>query len=80
MLVRHLYQKSISEVLVRLLNVNENVFDSSDQVNYDEIRQNIIEKVVDRLDPKFEMEDHINAASLLSELADLKPIYTTLTN
>jgi hypothetical protein len=64
-----------------LLNVTENVFeDGFDIVNVDSIRQSFIFKIVERLDPKFEMEDHLNAQTLLSELVDYKPVYTELTS
>lgn len=69
-LVKHIYQKSISEVLIRVLNVSENILDDDNEVPLEEIRQSFIFKVVGRLAPGFGIEDHINAQSLLTEMAD----------
>lgn len=60
-LVKHIYQKSISEVLIRVLNVTDNLFDDGNEAPIDIIRQSFIYKVVGRLGPQFEMEDHLNA-------------------
>jgi len=60
-LVKHIYQKSISEVLIRVLNVSENILDDGNEVPLEEIRQSFIFKVVGRLAPSFGIEDHINA-------------------
>lgn len=72
MLVKHLYNKSISEVLIRLLNVSDNVFEEGNEVNAEQIRQSFIYKVVEKLNPKFTFEDHLNSQGLLSELVDFK--------
>lgn len=59
--VHHIYQKSISDVLIRLLNVSDSVFEDGFDANVDSIRQSFIFKIVQKLDPKCELEDHINA-------------------
>lgn len=71
-LVRHVNQKSIAEVLIRLLNVSENVFEGKLDMNVDTIRQSFAFKVVQRLSPQFDIEDHMNASSLLAELVEFK--------
>jgi hypothetical protein len=60
-LVKHIYQKSICEVLIRLLNVSENVLDENFSGDFDSIRQSFIHKVLLKLDPQFSFEDHLNA-------------------
>ena len=62
------------------MNVSENVFEDHFQVNYNEIRMSFIEKIVERLGPQFTYEDNINAQSILSELAEHKPLYTAMTS
>jgi len=52
-LIRHLYQKSISELLSKLLNFSENLIDNSDDHTGPELSENIrssyVYKVVQRL-------------------------------
>lgn len=61
-LVRHINQKSISEVLIRLLNTSENVLSGEglNSAEIDSIRQSFVYKIVNRFDPALDMEDHIN--------------------
>jgi SIT4 phosphatase-associated protein len=79
LLVRHVYNKSISDVLIRLLNVQDTVLDEGLE-NVDTIRQSFVFKVIEKLAPKHSLEDHLNAQNLLSELADYKQIYLELTS
>ena len=60
LLVRHVYNKSISEVLIRLLNVQDTVLDEGLE-NVDSIRQSFVFKVIEKLAPKHSLEDHLNA-------------------
>ena len=71
-LVYNTYSKSISEVLIRILNVSENLFDDTLLNAVESIRKSFIHKVVLRLDPTLTVEDHLNAGSLLSELVEYK--------
>lgn len=59
--VKHIYSKSISEVLIRLLNASDSAFEDGFEGNQDSIRQSFIFKVVQRLGPGFSYEDHLNA-------------------
>ena len=84
-MVRHICQKSVSEVLIRLLNVSENVLDDSNELSVrdmDGVRQSFIFKILQRLAPSQgdNYEDHLNAQQVLSELADYKPAYIELTS
>ncbi len=67
-------------MLIRLLNVSESVFDEGFDVNIDSIRQSFIFKIVQKFDPKYEIEDHINSQNILAELVDFKVVYTELTS
>lgn len=80
-LVKHSYQKSISEVLIRLLNTSENLF--FDVISYSEvnsIRASFVFKLVNKLNPGAPkgLEDHLNATQILSELSDYKVLYNEL--
>lgn len=80
-LVKHSYQKSISDVLIRLLNTSENLF--FDVISYSEvnsIRASFVFKLVNKLNPEAAkgMEDHLNATQILSELADYKVLYAEM--
>jgi hypothetical protein len=80
LLVRHSYQKSIAEVLIRLLNTQENLFFEDCGVGYAEvnsIRQSYVYKIIQKLSPAAPggIEDHMNACSVLSDIADYKILY-----
>lgn len=47
-LVKHIYQKSISEVLIRVLNVTDNIFEEGmgNETTVDVIRQSFVHKIV----------------------------------
>ena len=77
-MVRHVYQKSISEVLIRILNISDNLFEDHILSAVESIRKSFIHKIVLKFDPKFTVEDHMNAASLLSELVEYKQVYLEL--
>mmetsp|Transcript_1653 Transcript_1653/g.1581 ORF Transcript_1653/g.1581 Transcript_1653/m.1581 type:complete len:143 (-) Transcript_1653:1368-1796(-) len=60
LIVKHIYNKSISDILIRLLNVSESVFDEGFE-RVDSIRQSFVFKVIERLDPQYSGDDHLNA-------------------
>ena len=71
-MVKHVYQKSVSEVLIRILNISDNLFEETLLGEVENIRKSFIHKIVQKFDPKYTFEDHLNAASLLSELVEYK--------
>ena len=70
----HIGNKSVSEVLIRILNVSDNVFESSFETsNLESIRESFIYKIVNKLSCQNDsFEDHLNAQSLLSEIVEYK--------
>jgi hypothetical protein len=60
-LVKHVYNKSITDVLVRLLNVSDSVMEEGYEGSIDTIRASFIFKVVERLHEQYSLEDHLNA-------------------
>jgi serine/threonine-protein phosphatase 6 regulatory subunit 3 len=64
-MIKHIYQKSVSEVLIRLLNVSENVLDSDCEISaadMDSVRQSFVFRILQRLSPEHNgsFEDHLN--------------------
>lgn len=84
-MVRHINQKSISEVLIRLLNVSETVLDGDAEISaadMDSLRQSFVFRILQRLAPSQQggFEDHLNVQQVLSELVDYKSAYSELTS
>lgn len=80
-LVKHSYQKSISEVLIRLLNTSESVFFDQEGLSAEDInsiRASYIFKITQKLGESYGLEDHLNAIQILSELADNKVLFTEM--
>ena len=64
---RHLYSKSLSEILVKFMNI-----DDVDDISAEELaakKRNVLEIILERLAPDTQEEDHLNAAQVLCELA-----------
>ena len=51
-MVKHVYQKSISEVLIRILNISDNLFDEKIVYIVEDIRKSFIHKIVKKLSPE----------------------------
>lgn len=86
-MVGHLCQKSVADILQRLLNVSESIANGEDESGSssettDAIRQSYVHKIVQRLvDPnETDIEVHLNAVQLLTELVFIKPVYQELTS
>lgn len=62
-LVKHVSSKSISDILVRLLNVSESVLDEGvcSSMDLDAVRQSFVFKVLARMGPGHSFEDSLNA-------------------
>lgn len=74
-LLYHVYQKSIAELLFKLLNVHD--IDQSDELGKEiAIKQAYaIDKLIDKLRPEATEEDHLNGSSILSDVLDTKNYY-----
>jgi hypothetical protein len=79
-LLFHAYQKSISEVLHKILNVSEQNYDSSLKIK--ERQQKIVVDLVDQLGAKsgnqVEEEASLNACTILGELIEVKDFFKSL--
>lgn len=58
--------------------MTDNVFEEGFDGNVQTIMQSFIFKIVEKLNPTFEMEHHLNARSILCELVEYKQVYTEL--
>lgn len=83
-LVRHSYQKSISDVLIRLMNTQENLFQGENdilQLSYHDIntlRCSYVLKIIQKLAPETTYEDQLNSQQILCDIADYKLLYTEM--
>jgi hypothetical protein len=77
-LLNHVYQRSISEVLNKLLVQQETDYEQEilDQIKIKQ--QTAIEKLVDRLGPQFTEEDNMNASTILQDLIEKKEFFTLI--
>ena len=62
------------------MNVSEHIFEEGQTFNFEVIRKDFIMKMVEKFDEKYEIEDHLNAGSVLSELCIQPAIYQILTS
>jgi hypothetical protein len=74
-LLEHVYQKSISELLIKILNLQEPLL-GEDLINK---QHQIVEALVDKLGPTNTEEDNMNASSVLSDVLDAKDYYSVVT-
>jgi hypothetical protein len=79
-LLFHVYQKSISEVLQKILNVSEQSYDSSLKIKEKQV--NIVIDLVDQLGARagnqVEEEASLNACNILGELIGMKEFFNSL--
>ena len=74
--IKHIYDKSISEILVRLLNASDNMLEDSELAQeLDGIRQSFVFKILQKLAPEQSYETHLNASQVLAELVEYKVVY-----
>jgi len=80
-LLTHSYQKSISEILIRLLNTQENLFNEN-SIAYSEvnsIRTSYVHKLIQKFNNEEKgLEEHMNVCQILCEIADYKVLYTEM--
>lgn len=74
-LLYHVYQKSISELLNKFLNVP--VLDYEGPVTQEMTQKQlwVVEQLIAKLGPDSDEEDNLNGASILSDLLEVKEFY-----
>lgn len=81
-LLNHVYQKSISELVTKFLNISEDTAKAGDNSALaSEIKRqqvNILVTLVDKLGPDNTDEDNLNACSILQDALDTKEFYSVV--
>jgi hypothetical protein len=76
-LLYHVYQKSLSELITKILNIQEDAtrFDENIGKLVKAKQVQILETLVDKLGPDCSEEDNLNASSILQDALDTKEYY-----
>jgi len=74
----HVYQKSISEVLNKLLVQFDSEYEPEIQTMIKVKQQTAVAKLVDKLGPSFTEEDNMNASTILQDLIEKKEFFTMI--
>ena len=77
-MTRHLYSKSISDVLVKLLNPPVGLLNEDTAVEATKVRADTVKAIIDRLTNECSEFDHINASAVLCDLIETRLVYETL--
>lgn len=78
-LMFHIYQKSVSDVLQKLLNVSDQNYEEELQKSIKEKQLKAIASLVDKLGPgQVDEEANLNACNILSDLMDNKDYFNVL--
>jgi hypothetical protein len=77
----HVYQKSISELLNKLLNIQDDSTRTGDDRLSSEIKQKqhlILHSLIGKLGPEATEEDNLNASSILQDALETKEFYSVV--
>ena len=77
-LMRHLYQKSVSEVINKLMNIVDTNFDGDLSTQIQEKKQKVLNELIEKLQSDKLDEENMNASAIIIELVELKQFYTML--
>ena len=77
-LVYHVYQKSVSELLNKFLNIQDHEFEEPISAEIKRKQNQVIENLIDKVGPNATEEDHLNGASILSDMLETKDFYTVV--
>lgn len=77
-LLYHVYQKSVSELLNKFLNIQDHDFEEPLSTEIKRKQNEVIEKLIEKLGPNSTEEDHLNGASILSDMLETKDFYNVI--
>jgi len=77
-LVNHIYQKSISEVVLQIMKIEEGNFTDSLATIIKKRKVSVIKKLVNKLASQTDDEDCLNATAILTELIDAAASFNVL--
>lgn len=78
-LLKHVYSRSVAEVVHRLLHIVESNFEEELSVKIAEKKQIIMASLIDQLNCTKENETDLNAAFILQDMMEQKPFFQILT-
>jgi hypothetical protein len=74
-LLHHFYQNSLSIIVKKLLIINSEDYSGAVQTDIEKGQSMILHKLIQKLGPKGNWEENLNATSLLTDLVELKEFY-----
>lgn len=74
-LINHVYQKSVSEVLIKIMNIEENNFNEDLSEAIHKRKVTVFTKLVNKLDLDNEEQDFYNVAAVLNELVQINDFF-----
>lgn len=77
-LIYHVYQKSISEILNKLLNIQDHDFESDVAQEIKNKQHYALEKLIDKLSPQSIEEDNLNGGAILIDMLDTKEFFNVI--
>ena len=78
-LLKHVYSRSIAEVIHRLLHIVDSNFEDDQSAKITQKKQEIIASLIDQLASTKEDETVMNSAFILQDIMDQKPFFAILT-
>eukprot|EP00347_Sterkiella_histriomuscorum_P022039 403331901 len=77
-LLFHVYQKSVSEILNKFLNIQDHEYESSLAAEIKNKQHYALEKLIGKLSSQSTEEDNLNAASILVDMLDTKEFFNVI--
>lgn len=77
-LVYHVYQKSVAELLNKFLNIQDHEFEEPIATEIKNKQNQVIENLIEKVGPEATEEDHLNGASILSDMLETKDFYNVI--
>lgn len=77
-LLYHVYQRSIAELLNKLLNVQDHDFESPIQEEIKAKQHQVLEALIEKIGPDGSEDDHLNASSILQDMLETKDFYVVI--
>lgn len=75
-LLYHVYQKSISELLNKFLNIMDHDFDSTIAKEMHAKQQSVMQQLVEKVGPEASEEDNLNGANIIADMLEVKEFYS----
>lgn len=77
-LLNHVYQKSISELLSKFLNIQEHDYEGAIAQEISKKQAYAVQKLLDKLGPESSEEDNLNGSIIIGDMLEIKEFYHIL--